>query len=846
MVMLLLSAPSALASEGCPNEAVRAESNINPTTGQPYDMGLPECRAYEMVSPLEKQQHDALTIDGPPRISVSPEGSAIEWASQGAYAEAENYQVHSSAPSNPYVAQRSGTGWTTRSGYPPPTLIEDPFSAFLAAGVYSPNLASETVCGGVTSTGADQGPTIRCALRDPDGTWISTPGYTDLTAATLKPTVLGSSSNGEDIVFYSENGVPFVSADTSSAAQTCNGASLAHCGGIYEIAGIGTGSPELQLVNVDDSGDMIGPENVNAIGAMPQEPAGSDYQAISADGSKVFFTGVLSGSLPTIYARVDNTETVTISAPECEGECEHEESGPATYQGASLNGGTVFFTSNQQLLSSDHDEDTDLYEYDFAKPPTHRLVQVSEGGLGDVTPGTGANVQGVVSISGDGSHVYFVATGVLTTLPNAAGQIPSEGSHNLYAYDSDTGETKFVATLQEEDKSLWGFSEPIPESSAAADVRLAQTTPTGTYLVFDSFAKLITAGPEADTSGAQQVYRYDFQTGRVIRVSIGHNGFADNGNTPGDNAVIGPADDGLLEAASPTVNDSNRSISEGGETVVFVTAAQLQDTDVANSTNKSCDAATIDAGGTGCQVYVWHECPHETCTEGGTGEVSMISDGQDPMAIVYGGMSASGSDIFFQTRTQLVGQDTDELGDIYDARVDGGFPAPTPEPSCTGEACQGSPSLAPTFSVPGTQSFTGAGNQTPPPFKEVLEPETKPKSKPLTRAQKLARALKACRAKPTTERPKCERAARRKYGGKRTKTVKGGQIGDWRARSIPAAPCSEAVSGRSQEQAVTWSSRLSFCDGGASQANYLLFRLYIQPGASHDVVLPCDLGFFTG
>jgi hypothetical protein len=42
-------------------------------------------------------------------------------------------------------------------------------------------------------------------------------------------------------------------------------------------------------------------------------------------------------------------------------------------------------------------------------------------------------------------------------------------------------------------------------------------------------------------------------------------------------------------------------------------------------------------------------------------------------------ISASGSDIFFVTRTELVGQDTDVLDDIYDARVDGGFQAPLRE-----------------------------------------------------------------------------------------------------------------------------------------------------------------------
>ena len=128
----------------------------------------------------------------------------------------------------------------------------------------------------------------------------------------------------------------------------------------------------------------------------------------------------------------------------------------------------MFFTTTQQLVNGDTDSTTDLYEYDFNNPSGHRIVQVSGGGLGDVTPGAGAEVQGVVRVSEDGSHVYFVASGVLTTLPNGLGQTASQGSRNVYAYDTATGETKFVATLLEGDKQLWGAE------SSGATLKLAQ------------------------------------------------------------------------------------------------------------------------------------------------------------------------------------------------------------------------------------------------------------------------------------------------------------------------------------------------------------------------------------
>ena len=75
---LSVSSTPALAS-ACPNEQlrqesrVRPESNLDPTAGQPYSAGLPDCRAYEMVSPLYKQSFDAVPVTGS-GVLVAPAG----------------------------------------------------------------------------------------------------------------------------------------------------------------------------------------------------------------------------------------------------------------------------------------------------------------------------------------------------------------------------------------------------------------------------------------------------------------------------------------------------------------------------------------------------------------------------------------------------------------------------------------------------------------------------------------------------------------------------------------------------------------------------------------------------
>lgn len=689
----------ALAAEPCPNEQLRSESRINPVTSEPYSATLPECRAYEMVTPLEKQGHEALSAIGGYLNLVSPDGSAIEWASEGDYAGAQNYFV-GVVPDNSYVARRTMSGWITESAFPPATVIELPADAANAAGAFSPELSTETACGDRA-----QGTSLRCAVRTAQsGSWNDTPEYAALTGVFSGEELVGAARDGEVDVLKAPAGQHLLPADTS---QPCG---VDNCGAIYMVSAIGTTMPVLSLVDVNDDGEMIGPKSEATIGALPREiPYGGSYQAVSANGERVFFTATPEGGVPTLYARINGTETVAISNPtpsECT-TCTATLS-EGRFQGASANGERVFFTTSQQLLNSDTDTTEDLYEYDFAKPSGHELTQVSAGGLGDTTPGTGAEVQGVVNVSEDGSHIYYVARGVLTTLPNALGQVAEPGADNLYAYDTESRETRFVVTLSENDKQLWGV--PVQSGkSGVFDAHTAQSTPDGRYLAFDSFASVITTGAEATIDGAQQVYRYDFDTGDIVRVSVGHSGYAKNGNVAGRDAMIAPLSVSTA-GAMPTVNDENRAVTEDGTSVAFVTAAPLQNTDTENGAAESCVEGSNLAQGAGCEVYLWHECAGSKCADGNAGEVNLISEGSNPQGVIYAGMSAAGSDIFFQTRTQLVGQDTDELGDIYDARVDGGFPAPAPEPSCSGEECQGQPTAGPTFTTPNSITTAPSGN----------------------------------------------------------------------------------------------------------------------------------------
>ena len=202
---------------------------------------------------------------------------------------------------------------------------------------------------------------------------------------------------------------------------------------------------------------------------------------------------------------------------------------------------------------------------------------------------------------------------------------------------------------------------------------------------------------------AGQLFEYDSQTGAVV--SVASNGF-------------------------------DPFVSNDGSYVFFQSTAALT-------------PRAVNSGG--FHVYEYHR-----------GQLSLISDGVDVQGQGAGlvGIDASGENVFFTTVDPLVPQDTDAEVDVYDARIGGGFPVPVASVGCSGEGCQGALSASPSFGVPGSVSVPGGANVPPPPG-----PVVKPKAKPLTRAQKLARALQACRPKHNKHRRAiCEAQARKKYG----------------------------------------------------------------------------------
>jgi hypothetical protein len=121
--------------------------------------------------------------------------------------------------------------------------------------------------------------------------------------------------------------------------------------------------------------------------------------------------------------------------------------------------------------------------------------------------------------------------------------------------------------------------------------------------------------------------------------------------------------------------------------------------------------------------------------------------------------------VFFLSTARLTAQDTDGQLDVYDAHECSLSPCITspvvnaPSLCTSGETCRPTSSTQAVFGTLPSEAFSGNGN-----LAGAQSPSVKPRS--LTRAQRLASALSACRGRPKRLRARCRATARRRYGAR--------------------------------------------------------------------------------
>jgi hypothetical protein len=624
-------APTAGAVSACPNEAFRLAQHATQ---------LPDCRAFEKVSPEEKGNGD-IVGDGATTVA-GIEGDGVAFNTRTPFGDTIG---SGGIGQTQYVARRTDQGWTVHGITPTPRPDADQGGFFTGTRVqlYSEDVRTAIVRAYDLPAVSDDAP-LRNNLyvEDTETRELQTVSVSQVDPLSVfdfveYPQVFwGFSADARHVSFVAKPD-PFFEIVTQFLPEAAPGVSNVYQWdeGVLHLVGIlpdsACGTPPC----VPDGGSDQLPTNLRG--------------AVSADGSRTLFNAVDSvvtpGGQPQLYQRIDNERTVWISEPEFES-APPEPSG-VELKGATPDGRIVFFTTDSQLIEADENGGTDLYRWTDTPDPT------KESNL-TLIPDVGG---GLIGMSDDGEHVYYHTAG-----------------DRMKTWDS--GITRLI-------------SENVVGEQIGFDLMAspgyARVTPDGMFLAFLSSG--VVDGPGGHgltgevTNKHLEMYLYSLADESLTCASCPP--------TPASSdATVLPATT-LSDLTIGNAGFRPRYLSEDGR-VFFSTAESLVPEDV----NGVLDAYQYDPA---------------------SGEASLLSSGRGKDRSTFADASASGEDVFIVSRQKLVPSDRDELVDLYDVGVGGGFPEPLAPASapCEGEACQAGQAASPGAAPIGSRAIA-AGNPRPP------------------------------------------------------------------------------------------------------------------------------------
>jgi DNA-binding beta-propeller fold protein YncE len=644
----------------CPNEQLRGG----------FSARLPDCRAYELVTPPVKSSSQ---FNAEPSVASS---SMVAANGEAITLHAEEPRPDAPTAGEEYVATRGAAGWIAEDIMPIESYDGVGCMEYQRVYVYSDQLTKELMRAGAGSRGSSEFEFEEPESCNPEGRRVvggEPVGYENLL-------VRDNATGAYQLVNAPPSGVTPADAHFQAASGDLSHVIFTETSPLAEGARYGVEN----LYEWDEGALRLAsvlPDGTAVPGSPAAEVGKSEHEGVvSSDGSHVLFT--YGGAL---YDRIDGQRTVQID----EQQGGSGPSGGGSLQVATADGSKVFFLDESKLTtdSSAASGEPDLYE--CALPGGASKCELSD--LTVAPAGEHANVRRVAPLGGnDSSYVYFVAEGVLASnareFTNGEGKTVVEGAQagkqNLYLWNGER--TTFVATGGVSFRALnpgW------------------QTSPDGKWLAFES-AKSLTSYDLVQRAGLpiDELFLYSAATGQLACASCNPTG---EPPVPGGGVAQFPGGD----EEGQGVFRPQHLLTDAGR-VFFDTTEAL----VPSDTNGEPD------------VYEY---------EGGN--VYLISSGTSSSESSLEGASESGGDVFFRSSQQLVRQDNQE-GEIviYDARVAGGFSEPSPPPACaTADACRSAVSPQPSiYGEPASQTFSGVGNLAPPEAPET-KPKAKRKAKPV-------------------------------------------------------------------------------------------------------------------
>ncbi len=640
----------------CPNASVRQQSGSNT---------LPDCRAYELVSPEDA----GITIVYPASVPFSPTATApSRVVFGGAYGLIEGTGPAANNVGDTYVATRTANGWKTRYAGIPSTEANAAGKPPWKNASYEPDKwLMDTLSDPSLSTIVDWNNGYRRA--DGEELFGSTNSYKSSNAP-----YVWDSTTGDQVDRWPTN-VATIPGGEYFKGKTAASADLTHFVFTSDIAFAIGGEP----------GDMYDNDTVQrsvkviSLDAKHEHISEPSPTAVSEDGSHILMT---SGA-GQLYLSVDDAITYELVPGKA-----------VNYLGMTPDGRKIYFTSTEDLTEDKSDPDTsrDLYMWSEDSSTPNHLTLISKGnepnaGNTDACSASWTEQCNIVPISfasytsaqggGGGSpysdnfiaaengDIYFLSP---EQLHGANGVV---GMENLY--DFRNGKLQFVAALEPSGIActIDQFS-PICSENAVARMEI---TPDDGHMAFLTGSKIF----GYENAGHSEMYLYTPETEELICVSCVPTGKPPVSDVTGSHNGLFMTNDGrtFFETEDPLVPQDTNAAKDVYE---YVDGRPQLITSGTNVGNNTYGLATIMAL---------------------------------PGLV---GVSADGTDLYFATYDELVGQDRNgEAVKIYDARSGGGFQFNPPVPPCVAaDECHGPGSVAPIATPSGTGSDLGpSGNLQP-------------------------------------------------------------------------------------------------------------------------------------
>jgi hypothetical protein len=646
----------------CPNSHIRQQ------TGASY---LPDCRAYELVTPGSA----GAAILLPSNVVAEEIGSNNAYYGEGlptvlnrGFARSPSrfsyWTAISSLPETDSpvwtkdmnVATRTSTGWVTR--VPGLHNIEA-----LATG--------RKLCSESLSLCADHSETNEDGYVTEGAPYIfdSEGKYRGRLPTNLKA-IEATTPNAARFV-----GGQVVSGDfkhyvfSSSEYSFAPGGVLGGIGSAYDN---NIGERAVTVVSKMPNGEDI-PLQVSPLGTRQKK---IDFRSISPDGSHILMetpgapsqvedtpNAIGKPLLHYLYMRVNDGVTYDIGRGH-----------PVEPIGMTRNGEKVFFVTTAQMPGTgDTDSSADLYMWEEKGDKLTLLSQGNGNGNSDNCNATWVTGCGVTPLTPERAHPKG---NMLTSVPGED-DLFAEESGDIYFYSPELLDPLRPGIKNQKNLYLYrnGVVQLVATLEAGTEISRVQISPNGAHAAFLTGSRL----SPFDTKGFKEVYTYNADTGVIRCASCNPNGSPPTGNAAVSQGGRFMSNDGRTFFATPDAlvsRDQNGSLIDVYEYVDG--RPQLISSGLGNSDFTGSEVINLFLPGTHTGLEA---------------------------------VSRDGTDVYFTTFDTLVAGDLNgEYVKVYDARSGGGFPQdPGPAPCAAADECHGSDSSAPTAPTIATESNLGTG-----------------------------------------------------------------------------------------------------------------------------------------